>query len=169
MASYFERMKLIKLGLLPKEAVAKEKKPIAKKSAKKLSEEKEQKATGTKPISKLELDVWFNTISAFHCGSLGGCNCMECGEWIPQVYVKAATAHLLPKKLFKSVSTHTQNYLILGAGCGCHQKTDRIDKFIAMSVWPKAAHRIKEMIPLLPFDELKYLSTQLLIALDNTD
>ena len=27
---YFERMKLIKLGLAPKEAVAKERKPIAK-------------------------------------------------------------------------------------------------------------------------------------------
>lgn len=29
---YFQRMQLIKLGLLPKEAVAKEKKPIAKKN-----------------------------------------------------------------------------------------------------------------------------------------
>lgn len=29
---YFRRMQMIKLGLLPKEAVAKEKKPIAKKN-----------------------------------------------------------------------------------------------------------------------------------------
>lgn len=37
--SYFERMKLIKLGLLPKEAVAKAKKPIAKMSVKKMDEQ----------------------------------------------------------------------------------------------------------------------------------
>ena len=48
---YFERMKLIKLGLLPKEAVAKKKKPIKKVSDKKAKEIKEDKEP-TKAVSK---------------------------------------------------------------------------------------------------------------------
>lgn len=166
MSDYFKQLQQQKIHGKP--PVEKKKYVIPKKSEKKLKQEKEEKELSSHRVTKLELDVWFNTISAFHCSTFGGCNCMECGAWIPQSYMRAATAHLLPKKLFKSVAVHPQNYLILGAGCGCHQKTDRIDKFVTMSVWPKAAHRIKEMIPLLPFDELKYLSSQLLKALDNT-
>lgn len=117
-------------------------------------------------VERIDLNEWFNRIELKHSNGKG-CYCMECGEWIPQMYMRHATAHLLPKKLFKSVSTHELNYLILGAGCGCHYKTDRVDKFIQMKVWPEAARRIKIMMPLLPFDELKYISSQLLNALDN--
>lgn len=145
----------------------KKKQPIAKKSAKRLAKEKEQAAVGPEP-SKLALEKWFSDIAFKHgLPPSGGCCCMECGEWIPKEYIRHATAHLLPKKLFKSVATHELNYLILGAGCGCHQKTDRVDKFVQMKVWPEAARRINVMMPLLPFDELKYLSSQLLTALDN--
>lgn len=142
------------------------KKPIAKKSAKRIEKEKEQKASGVKEVSKLELDKWFFDIEQkYFAGGVGVC--METGQSIPKSYARAATAHLLPKKLFKSVSTHELNYLILSPLNGSHQKTDRIDKFVQMKVWPEAARRIKIMIPLLPFDELKYLSSQLLTALDN--
>lgn len=169
MSSYFERMKLIKLGLLPKEAVAKEKKPLKKVSDKKAAEDKKLKDAGTKPPSKLELDVWFSGIEKKHSLPVqGGSHCMECGYYIPAMFMRHATAHLLPKKLFKSMATHELNYLILGAGCGCHAMTDRVDKFVQMKCWPEAARRIKIMLPLLPFDELKFLSSQLLIALDNT-
>lgn len=159
---------MIKLGLLPKEAVAKERKAIPKKSAKKLAEEKEQKLLlNGEGDGKIGLDLWFRQIQDKHFGVNGG-RCMECGEWIPNNYARHATAHLLPKKLFKSVATHPLNYLILGAGCGCHEKTHRIDKFVTMKIWVQAAERIKEMIPLLLFDELKYLSGQLMTALENT-
>lgn len=140
---------------------------LPKKSVKKIAEEKEQKKTPD--VAKLTLEKWFYDIQAFHCGTVGGTKCEECGAWIPQAYMRSATAHLLPKKLFKSVSTHKSNYLILGAACGCHEKTHRIDKFVTMNIWPEAAKRIKEMIPLLPFDELKYLSSQLMTALENTN
>jgi hypothetical protein len=36
-----------------------------------------------------------------------------------------------------------------------------------MKIFPIAAERIKKIIPLLPFDELKYISNQLTIALEN--
>lgn len=167
--SYFERMKLIKLGLLPKEAVAKAKKPLKKVSDKKAAENKEAKANGQKkPASKLELDKWFDDIKRHETRITGYGICMECKQCFSLSYFRHATAHLLPKKLFKSVATHPLNYLILGAGCGCHEKTHRVDKFVQMKCWPEAARRIKLMIPELPFDELKYLSSQLLTALDNT-
>jgi hypothetical protein len=142
---------------------------IAKKSAKRLEKEKEQKASGVPEVGKLALEKWFMDIKIKHSlPPLGGTCCMECGEWIPPDFIRHATAHLLPKKLFKSVATHELNYLILGAGCGCHEKTHRVDKFVTMKIWPEAARRIEIMMPLLPFDELKYLSSQLLTALENT-
>ena len=141
---------------------------IPKKSAKRVEQEKAEKSAGTgKAATKLSLDVWFAEIRDKHF-SAGHGTCMECGSFIPLQFSRHATAHLLPKKLFKSVATHPLNYLILGAGCGCHALTDRVDKFSQMKVWPEAARRIKEIIPLLPFDELKYLSGQLMTALENT-
>lgn len=126
----------------------------------------EEKKTG-KPAEKIALDKWFDGIRIEHFGTGEG-QCMECGSVIPIQFARHATAHLLPKKLFHSVATHPLNYLILGAGCGCHYKTDRVDLFQKMSVWPEAARRIKEMIPLLPHDELKFVSAQLMKALDDT-
>ncbi len=113
-----------------------------------------------------ELDIWFQAIQKKHSDGGTGTHCWECGSWIPEKYMRHATAHLLPKKNFDSVKTHELNYLILGAGCGCHAKTDRLDQFVKMRVWGEAARRIKIMMPLLPFDELKYISSQLLIELD---
>lgn len=150
---------------------AKEKKVyhLPKKIANKIQEEKETKVAGTKEVGKYELQVWFDTIRIKHFTySNGRGMCMECGEMIQEQFSRHATAHLLPKKLFKSVATHELNYLILGAGCGCHEKTHRVDKFIQMKIWPEAAGRIKILIPLLPMDELRFLSNQLLTALDNT-
>lgn len=166
--SFQQRLALIRSGDLPKTTGAKPKKPMKRISDKKVAEMKEAKVTG-KPASKLELDVWFDNIRKKYWGESGGCYpCMECGAAIGVSYSRHATAHLLPKKLFKSVATHELNYLILGAGCGCHALTDRVDKFSKMKVWPEAARRIKEMIPLLPWDEMKYLSGQLMTALENT-
>lgn len=165
---YRERLALIRQGLAEKTTGAKPKKYLNKVSKKKQAEIDAQKVVG-KPASKLELDVWFDNISKKHSLPVqGGSHCMECGYYIPAMFMRHATAHLLPKKLFKSIATHELNYLILGAGCGCHEKTHRVDKFVTMKVWPEAARRIKIMMPLLPFDELKYLSSQLLTALDNT-
>ena len=157
---------MIRNGLSPKTTGKKERKPI-KKISDKLKAEREKEKVAGKPVGKLELEKWFFDIQQKYFTEFGG-NCMECGSHIPKDFARHATAHLLPKKLFKSIATHPMNYLILGAGCGCHQKTDRVDKFCQMKVWPEAARRIKEMIPLLPFDELKYLSSQLMTALENT-
>lgn len=168
---YFERMKLIKLGLLPKEAVAKAKKPLRNKSLKKQAEEAEQKEVNSKEGKEKTLDLWFGEVQDRHWTIVIDdrlfCPCMECGKLISEDYARHATAHLLPKKLFKSVATNDLNYLILGAGCGCHNLTHRIDKFAQMKIWPEAAKQINQLLPLLPYDELKYVSQQLYDALEN--
>jgi len=147
-------------ALLPKVKV---RKPIPKKSANKLAQEKSPEYKN----DKAELDKWFKDIQAKHFTSYGG-RCMECGAHIPVEFARHATAHLLPKRIFGSVKTHHLNYLILGAGCGCHDKTHRVDTFVKMDIWGEAANRIKQLIPLLDFDEYRYLSQDLLTALENT-
>jgi hypothetical protein len=158
---YLEDRAARKNGLLPKLEFKKPKKPIAKIGKKKLEEMKVAKDD--------TLDGWFEKIDKRHCGEHGFTHCMECGAIVPRAYIRHATAHLLPKKIFKSVATHPLNYLILGAGCGCHEKTHRIDKFIKMKTWPIAKERILTMMPFLPTDELRRISNQLLIALDMTE
>lgn len=139
---------------------------IPKKSAKKIKQEAEIKKANSVEGKEESLNEWFQRIAKKH--TLGGIGlCMECGAPIPIEFMRHATAHLLPKKLFKSVATNDLNYLILGAGCGCHDKTHRIDKFVQMKVWPEAAKRINALLPLLSYDELKFVSQQLYDALEN--
>lgn len=139
---------------------------IPSKSAKRLKREAEEKKATSVEGREESLNEWFEKISKKH--TLGGVGfCMECGAQIPAEYMRHATAHLLPKKLFKSIATNDLNYLILGSGCGCHDKTHRIDKFVQMKIWPTAAKQINQLLPLLPYDELKYVSQQLYDALEN--
>jgi len=123
-------------------------------------------------VRKKTLNEWFNDIAEKHIVETPnglGAYCSECGSFIPLQYMRHATAHLLAKKLFRSVETHELNYMILGAGCGCHYKTDRVDKIVTLKVWPEIARRIKIMMPLLPFEELQYISSQLLAELDKVN
>ena len=83
--------------------------------------------------------------------------CMNCGEWIAPNYYRHASAHILPKSLFPSVATHPMNFLVLGAGCGCHAEFDHsIDKASAMRVWPLAVERFKRFEHLV-LEKHKYL------------
>lgn len=108
--------------------------------------------------------LFFKTVRHRHFNYNGGV-CVNCGATIHLPYAYASIAHLLPKAIFKSVETHTLVYMILGAECGCHNKTHRIDTFIKMKIWPEAAWRIKQLIPLLTPEESSKLPQDLLIAL----
>jgi len=164
MSYYYEDRAKRKLGLLPKMEFKKPKKPLKKISDKKLAELKESTAVK----NKQDLEKWFFDIEEKHFSSGFGV-CMETGDLIPRKYARASIAHLLPKKIFKSVAGHPLNFLILSAANGSHDKTHRVDKFIKMKIWPEAKKRIIQMMPMLPMDELRRISNQLLIALDMTD
>lgn len=88
--------------------------------------------------------------------------CMSCGEWILEQYYRHATAHILPKKLFKSVATHPSNYLILSASCGCHDKSHVWAKFEQMNVWSIAVTKFKILYPLLLPYEHQFIPPELL-------
>ena len=87
-----------------------------------------------------ELEMWFRRIAL---EIEKNPRCMECNAWISKPFYRAATAHIFAKgdRYFPSVSTHPMNYLILGAGCGCHDKTHRIDTFSKMRIFPIAIER----------------------------
>jgi hypothetical protein len=69
--------------------------------------------------------------------------CMECGAEIPSQFFRHAVAHIFPKAQFPSVRTHKWNYLFLGAGCGCHDKSHTIESFCKMKMWPVAVQRFR--------------------------
>lgn len=152
-----EKLEQLQRARIPKPK--KEKKPLRQKS---LKTQAKEKAATIKP----DLDEWFDQIRQRHWVN-GFCKCMECGTPISELYARPATAHLLAKKLFDSIKTHELNYLILGANCGCHYKTDRVDKFVTMTIWPEALRRIKIMLPLIPIDEYKHLNEDLVTAIQN--
>jgi len=90
-------------------------------------------------ISKGELDKWFDYVATVIKANP---HCWNCGEFIPEQYYRHASAHIFPKAHFESVKTHPLNFLILGAGCGCHHEFDSsIDAACEMKVWPTAVLR----------------------------
>jgi hypothetical protein len=162
---YHERLKLIKLGKLPKEAVAKKPKPIARQSEKKKAEIKEQKEAG----GESGLDKYFD----YHMkNSFPKCeNCGMVAEWLlEEKYAhvwRGCQAHVLRKKDniggFPSVASNLTNHLVLFPGygkylCGCHDLFDSSYEAMAkMAVFPKAIDIINQLYPFIAKDERKYL------------
>lgn len=92
-----------------------------------------------KSESKNDLDRWFDHI--IEKVIKPNPTCWNCGETIPESHYRHSVAHICPKSIFTSVSTHPLNFVILGTFCGCHQDSHRLDKFSQMQVWDRAVHR----------------------------
>ncbi len=105
------------------------------------------------------LNAWFKAREKDIIDS--GSVCFECGEYISKAYYRHATAHLFPKKIFKSVATHPLNFIVLGAGCGHHSKFDHsIDRASKMGIWPEAVERAMQFIHLIK-EKHQYLTLYL--------
>lgn len=83
--------------------------------------------------------------------------CWECGDFISKNDYRAATAHIFPKSIFESVASNKWNFLVLGARCGCHDKSHRLDTFSQMKVFPTAINRYMKFGELIT-EKHKYLS-----------
>lgn len=70
--------------------------------------------------------------------------CSNCNAYIHPYLYKFAVAHLLPKSIFESVSTHPLNWMKLGSSCGCHEATHTLDKFSKMPIFPFAVERFRQ-------------------------
>ena len=103
---YHERLKLIKQGLLPKEAVAKPKKPIKKVSDKRKTELAEGKGDDA-------LDKWFEERRVEMTGRCVLCNGKT--EKNNNETYRRSIHHLLDKRpsMFPSVAIHPDNWLEL--------------------------------------------------------
>jgi hypothetical protein len=108
-------------------------------------------------LSNEELKLWFDDRIAILVSN-NDPRCMECRQPISTKYLKAAVAHIFPKAIFDSVKTHKWNYLFLGSGCGCHNKSHRLDTFSKMKVWPLAVNRFKLFRPYIT-EKHKYLNS----------
>lgn len=105
-----------------------------------MAKDKEEKDEG----ADLELKKWFEYVA----GEIAkNPTCWNCGAYIPKEFYRHASAHILPKRKdygFPSVATHKMNFLVLGAGCGCHSTYDRsFDDAVQMPVFPIALERFR--------------------------
>jgi hypothetical protein len=153
MESYFERLKKIKLGELPKEAVVKKKKHIPKKSAKKLAEEKKEKellSGGDSDLKKWFSDKMINSLK----------RCENCGASLARYNEKdwyGSQHHVLEKSLYPSVMVDPDNHLVLGKWC-CHsQWHTSYENAAKMPIFPKAISIINTLYQKLTKDEKRKL------------
>lgn len=130
----------------------KERKPIAKKSKKKLAQEAEEKK-GKKDASS-EKERWFQDRRREMVGF-----CKHCGK--PSFknnheYFRRSIAHILAKRksMFPSVATHPDNWIEL---CGdCHTDLDNcmID-LINLSCWDEVVVKFQKIYPDIALPEVK--------------
>lgn len=164
--SYFQKLNLIRNGLMEKTTGAKPKKPIAKKSAKKIAEEKKQKEI--LGGGDTELQKWYGNIMKNEKPV-----CWETGNVInvkDKVGWHGSIAHVLPKKLFPSVATHPHNYLILEMYGGSHGQYDSSwANAKKMKVWSKAVERFLMIEPDIALGERKYIPDCLMEELIKRD
>lgn len=140
--SYFQRMQKIKLGLLPKESGPKPKKPIAKKSPKKIAEEKEERASRG-PDGDTELQKFMKNAIKRMRGV-----CAETGlrtETKIFKYACMSIAHILPRQKVKSVQYHPLNWVELDVGM--HVKFDKMswEEREQMGCWPEIRNKLISM------------------------
>ena len=151
--SYFQRMQQIKLGLLPKESGPKPKKAIAKKSAKKIDEEKKERESRG-PDGDTELQKFMKNAIKRMRGV-----CAETGlrtETKIFKYACMSIAHILPRQKVKSVQYHPLNWIELDVGM--HVKFDKMswEEREQMGCWPDIRDKLIHIWPDLDPSEYRH-------------
>lgn len=126
----------------------KAKKPIPKKSAKRIAKEKAEREE--RGDDDTDLQKWFKNRHKQLAGV-----CLRCGAKHDITTLRAAIpniAHVLPKRdiCFPSVKYHPDNYIELGASCGCHKWLDEFaswEEIAQDKIWPVALEKFLLMEP----------------------
>lgn len=134
---------------------------IPKKSAKKIAQEKEE-MTERKISGGGEKERWFKARRAEMRGL-----CQHCGAKSSKDsdnYFRHSIAHLLPKNLFKSVSTHPDNWIEL---CyfppSCHSNFDnKILDIMELNCFDEVIRKFVAIYPSIAPAERKYIPDVLL-------
>ncbi len=149
---YHERLKLIKLGQLPKEAVPKPKKPMKKVSDKKAKEIAEAKKAGTDG----EMWAFFVEQRKRMTGK-----CLFTGEKSlkhDDERFHFSIAHLLPKKYFKSVATHPEGWIELSWDAHTDFDNGKISWLMLRdsSEWKILKEKLLNILPMVAEEERKH-------------
>jgi hypothetical protein len=176
--SYFERMKLIKLGLLPKEAVKKMPKKLKQVSDKKRKEDAEAKGKG----GDSELDLFFDAMLKRCTGKCLFCNSKTTAidpsfyrddneKWSQEAndrkhertietMKRASIAHLLPKREinkggFPSVGTNEDNWIELCWQCHHSFDTGKITWIMLKDSkeWDIIKEKLLNVLPVVAMEE----------------
>lgn len=150
---YFQRFKQIKLGLAPKEAVAKPKAPIKKVSDKKAEEIKQQKEF--KGEDETMKERWFQRRRP---EMIGVC---QCGCGMPSSKnddknFRSSICHIFPQRLFPSVQFHHLNWVerkfwATESTPACHTNMDNrsMDLWVNFADWDDIKEKFHILTPLL--------------------
>jgi hypothetical protein len=141
--------------------------PIAKKSAKKIAQEKEEMELQSQikalNIGKgADLTRWFEDRRKEMTGRCLHCNSVSCKQ--NDEYYKFSIAHILPKRLFKSIATHPLNWIELCFwGNSCHSNFDNNTLDITeLNCFDTVIERFIAMYPYIDKKERKYIPEVLL-------
>lgn len=156
-SSYFERMKLIKLGLLPKEAVAKPKKAMKKVSDKKAAEMKDAKVElGEDETLK---ERWFKNRRKEMVGTCQ-CGCGMPSSKYDDKNFRSSICHIFPQRLFPSVQFHHLNWVerkfwATHNTSACHTNMDNrsMDLWPNFADWDDIKEKFHALSPLLTDEE----------------
>lgn len=149
---YSDRLRLIKLGLLPKEAVAKKKQPIKKVSDKKKAElEAEKKERGGEDS---KLDKFFENMRKKMVG-VCQCGCARKSSKFENDYYRASISHIFPKSIFKSIATNELNWVERNFWDGCHSNMDNrsMELWVNFADWDDIKEKFYQLSTLLTEDE----------------
>jgi hypothetical protein len=141
------------------------KKPIAKKSAKKIKQEAEEKKGKKAPSADKER--WFQERRREMTGKCKNCQKPSCKN--SNEYFRFSVAHILAKRkgMFPSVATHPENWIELCQNC--HQDLDNcmID-LTALACWDEVVVKFQKIYPSIAAEEKKRIP-DILLQYINTD
>lgn len=134
---------------LPK---AKKFKPIAKKSAKRLKQEAEEKKLRGDDDTLME--QWYKARRKELTG-VCQCGCGQPSQKKDDTFFRGSCCHIFPKAIFESVMYHPLNCVERAMFGGCHHNMDNqgLEKWPFMADWEDIKERFHVLAPLLTDQE----------------
>lgn len=161
-----EAIRQLQLARQPKPK--KVKKPIAKKSAKKLKQESEEKKLRNGDDTLME--QWFKARRKELVG-VCQCGCAQVSQKKDDTFFRGSCCHIFPKKDFESIMYHPLNFVERAMFGGCHSNMDNqgLDKWPCFADWDDIKEKFHVLAPLLTDEEraLKFYSKLEKLIYDN--
>jgi len=128
----------------------KEKKPIAKKSAKRIEKEKEQKESGGDNL----MDKFFENMRKRMVG-VCQCGCAQPSQKKDDTFYRNCICHIFPKRIFKSIAQHELNWVERTFWGGHHSNMDNrsMDLWVNFADWDDIKEKFHQLAPLLTDEE----------------